>query len=41
MKTYTSPEILELGKAENLTLGCSCSCSDCCGKKQSGEGELA
>jgi hypothetical protein len=31
MDTYEAPEILELGEAEDVTLGCCCGgCCDCC-----------
>lgn len=35
--TYEAPEIFELGAAEEMTLGCTCSsCDCCCGKLSSG-----
>ena len=37
MQAYETPEILELGRVEELTLGCSCSKScDCDGKTKEG-----
>lgn len=34
---YEAPEIVELGKAEELILSCSCSGCDCGGGKQSSD----
>jgi hypothetical protein len=32
-KTYARPELVELGSAEKLTLGCTdCNSDGCCGK---------
>lgn len=34
--TYETPEVFELGEADELTLSCSCSgCDCCCGKNKS------
>ena len=37
-KTYARPEIVELGSAATLTLGCtSCDTDGCCGKQKAAE----
>lgn len=38
--TYETPEVFELGEAEVVTLGCTCTNCDCCCGKESGGGPI-